>query len=225
MASELVNRKKVWGDEAKPDDAAWIEPLQKLLTEYSEERIKWLAVLAWDRMEHPWPSVIKSPAKLRQHFLTLKERSGVVDDENDDLVLATANGIINRIKVGSVPRRKRASDGRVTKGARILRPDPGDRVVSGAIAPKTTGLAARSPESETVATDRLVFGPRRSLDAISTAGEPALDREAWAATEVHKHSTYRCGHCGAEHPEPHAVYECIAAHVEAARQPELALAA
>jgi DNA gyrase/topoisomerase IV subunit A len=153
--------------------------------------------------------------------------------EDRDLVLATRNGIVNRIKVGSVPvrRRSHSTGGKrvVSRGVRIIKLDAGDRVATGAVTRDRVAESTQKPplslDGIRVSTDRLVFGPRRPLSAISTTGEPALDTEAWAATEIHKHSTYRCAHCGSEHPDPYAVYECIATHVERAATPPMAMAA
>lgn len=45
--------------------------------------------------------------------------------------------------------------------------------------------------------------------------EPAVSREEWAKTDVHKHSRYSCGKCGKQFAMPHDVYE----HLEAEHPP------
>lgn len=35
----------------------------------------------------------------------------------------------------------------------------------------------------------------------------AVSREEWSATEIHRASTYSCGKCGEEFPDPEAFYE------------------
>jgi hypothetical protein len=45
-----------------------------------------------------------------------------------------------------------------------------------------------------------------------SSGKPAVPREQWAKTDIHRHSTYFCGICGKQHPDPEAVYACIDSH-------------
>jgi DNA gyrase subunit A len=58
----------------------------------------------------------------------------VVDDANAELVIATAHGKIQRLRVGDVPTRRRRdqSSSRISKGVRIMRLEPNDRVATAA---------------------------------------------------------------------------------------------
>jgi len=46
--------------------------------------------------------------------------------------------------------------------------------------------------------------------------EPAVPREEWAKTDVHKASRYSCGKCGQQFASPHDVY----AHLDAEHPPK-----
>jgi DNA gyrase subunit A len=61
----------------------------------------------------------------------------VVNDTNAELILASANGKIQRLRVGDIPTRRRTANDRhrryPPKGVRVMRLDPGDRVAAGAV--------------------------------------------------------------------------------------------
>ena len=110
-----------------------------------------------------------------------------------------------------------------------MRLEPGDRVATGAVVggpPETLAPAQttaewpggrvglRDGESARICT---VYGDVRKPEDIEASGPPAIGREEWAQTEVHAVSSYWCVHCGQQHPDPVAVYECIDRHVQEER--------
>ena len=149
----------------------------------------------------------------------------VVDSTDAEVVIATANGKVERLRVGDVPTRRRSdpNTGRMSKGLRVIRLEPGDRVASVALStpvemppPATNGgpwvggrVGLEDGESVAQAT---VFTRVLDVAEIEPGGEPAIPAEEWARTEVHRHSSYWCVHCGASHPDPEAVYGCIDRH-------------
>jgi len=143
----------------------------------------------------------------------------VVDRTDGEVVLMTANGKIQRIRVGDVPTRRRSDpkSGRISKGARIMRLDAGDRVATAAL----TGVEiVAEPRRRTVWSAGRVglkTGEETRQTAILTRvpgrrAESVMPRDEWAQTEVHRHSMYFCSVCGAQHPDPEAVYACLDEH-------------
>jgi DNA gyrase C-terminal domain, beta-propeller len=167
----------------------------------------------------------------------------VVDDPEAELVIATAGGNIQRVSVGSIPVRRRTdpSSGKVAKGARVIRLRAGDQVAGDHIASGALIARVKVPATGTETEIRgkmqaaitggesigeiCVLHPLRELgslrelvqgelDEISTCSEMTLSRDGWAQSEVHARSSYWCSHCGRQHNDPHAVYDCIDRHVQ-----------
>lgn len=152
----------------------------------------------------------------------------VVDNTDAEAVIATANGKVERVRVGDVPTRRRSdpSSGRISKGVSVIRLDPGDRVASVALIASPTrvekppaamsshqwpaGRVGLDPGERAAQTQ--VLHDQRPLDEITPGGTLAVNRDEWTQTDVHRHSTYFCAHCGRQHPSPDAVYACIDQH-------------
>jgi hypothetical protein len=144
----------------------------------------------------------------------------------DEVVLASALGKVERVAVTEVPLRRRRvlSAGQMSKGVRVMRLPAGARV-----ADEPVDVAAGVAQSPAPGFQRQI---RVALSVALSAGEsvaqvviparsgrtsPMLPREQWAATEVHAAGRYWCGSCGAEQPDPHAVYGCLDRHAAVAR--------
>jgi hypothetical protein len=164
----------------------------------------------------------------------------VVDDPEAELVIATAGGNVQRVSVGSIPVRRRTdpSSGKVAKGARVIRLRAGDHVASGALVARVK-VPATATETEirgkmqTAITGGESIGDIRVLHPLGTNplrelgsdglsdqlvnGEMTLSRDKWAQSEVHARSSYWCSHCGRQHTDPHAVYDCVDRHVSGDR--------
>jgi hypothetical protein len=158
----------------------------------------------------------------------------VVNDPDADLVLATAEGKVERVAVASIPVRRRANrkTGAISKGIRVIRPGRNDRVASGSLATgvetpaagllhtlpteRLSGLRLALGDGESVDTGSMVtFGPLRPIEDLVPGGDLAVDRKDWASGEVHACSSYWCSRCGLRHQDPEAAYRCIDAHVAA----------
>lgn len=146
----------------------------------------------------------------------------------DEFVIATRTGKVTRIAAADVPmhRRRVQSAGRVSKGARVVTLGEGDQVATADVAqtPRAAPDGHGWPwgraglrRGETIA-QAVVLSPPIPLDEITPGGLPAVPRDEWEQTAIHRASRYECAHCGREHPDPHAVYECIDRHVEAERE-------
>lgn len=164
--------------------------------------------------------------------------AALVVGEDGELLLASARGKVQRVAVSSIPRRRRGTG--ASRGVRIMRCDPDDAIATVALAAPEPNVAQIPPnfDPQTIRAEEwpggriglragerthsaVVFGPLRDLGELDLAGDPAEDRETWASGDVHAASAYWCVHCGQEHPDPAAVYECIAGHVaERARERE-----
>ena len=161
----------------------------------------------------------------------------VVGEVTGDMVIATQQGMVQRVPLASIPTRRRVhqSSGRVSKGVRVMTLDDGDAVATVALARAETlppmgvetaaeGLGGGEwpggrvglREGET-ARSAQVFGPLADLAEVKPGGSPAVERDEWARCAVHLTSTYCCVHCRTEHPSPEAVYACIDAHARAER--------
>jgi hypothetical protein len=156
----------------------------------------------------------------------------VVDDPEAELVIAAAGGKVQRVSVGSVPVRRRTdpSSGKVPKGARVIRLRAGDHVASGALVarvkvPATATEAEIRGKMHVVITDGESIGEIRVLHPLRELasdgpsdqlvnGEMTLSRDEWVQSEVHAGSSYWCSHCGRQHTDPHAVYDCLDRHVD-----------
>lgn len=167
-----------------------------------------------------------------------------VEGASGDVVTATANGKVERVAVSSVPIRRREvlSRGRLSKGARIIALEPGDRVAAASIprediaaepaprrvetpspalgAQKWPGGRVGLREGER-ADSAIVFHPLRPLGQIEPGGRLAVPADEWAQTDVHRASTYFCAHCGRRHPDPETVYACIDRHAADRRNQQL----
>jgi DNA gyrase/topoisomerase IV subunit A len=127
----------------------------------------------------------------------------------DEVLIATEAGKVQRIAVRDVP-----VQGRRARGSRIISLKPGDRVATCTVA-SPEHLDATTRTRMTVALrkgERLVLLPLCTRPSGSTRSpRVAVGRAEWS-TEVHAASSYCCGHCGHQHPDPHAVYGCIDRH-------------
>ncbi len=152
-----------------------------------------------------------------------------------DVVIVSAAGKVERVALASIPVRRRSdpSSGRVSKGARVMRLAAGDVVATVAVATEDesasgTWVGTRPPaipprmwpggrvglrDGENVRSV-VYFGPLKDLAEIERGGSPAVGREEWARSDVHKASSYWCVHCGTEHPGPERVYACVDAHAD-----------
>lgn len=145
----------------------------------------------------------------------------------DEIVIATRTGKVTRIAAADVPmhRRRVQAAGRVSKGARMVTLAEGDQVATADVVqtPRAATNGCDWPwgtaglrRGETIAQKTVLSAPI-PLDEITPGGLPAVPREEWAQTAIHRASRYECAHCGREHPDPHSVYLCIDRHVEAHR--------
>ena len=164
--------------------------------------------------------------------------AALVVGEDGELVLASARGKVSRVAVASIPVRRRGTG--ASRGGWIMRCDPGDTIASVALAAGEPNVAQNAAKTDplTIRAEEwpggrvglregertrsaIVFGPLLDLEALDLPGDPAEDRETWAAGDVHAASAYWCVHCGREHPDPAAVYDCIDRHAERARERRL----
>ena len=144
----------------------------------------------------------------------------VVDARDTALIITTAAGKVVRVAVAQVPLRQRidSTTGRMPKGLRLIRLAPGDRVTALAcmVEPPAAWPGGRVGLTDGESTAQVrVLHPLAAVEDLELGGEPAVDREAWSQTDVHRRSRYWCVHCGSEQRDPAAVYECIDSHAEA----------
>jgi DNA gyrase/topoisomerase IV subunit A len=149
-----------------------------------------------------------------------------VVEEDDELVLASERGKIERVAVASIPTRRREvrPGGRLSKGVPVMTLADGDQLAAGAVtrvaekdvqtAPAADWPAGRVgllPGERIASAD--VSGCILSVSEVEPGGEPAVEGSEWAQTEIHALSSYWCVHCGEQHEDPEAVYDCIDRHM------------
>jgi hypothetical protein len=159
----------------------------------------------------------------------------VVSDDDGDVLIASAGGIVQRVALASIPIRRRIdpSSGRIPKGARVMTLDSGDKVATVAVemSPadrvETAAPAIRGAEwpghgaglqSGERTRSVVVFAPMRERDDPPT-GALVGDQDP----DVHAVSSYWCDDCGRQHPDAEAVYACLDGHVAKRAQRALAL--
>ena len=133
----------------------------------------------------------------------------VVSADVGDVVIASAGGVVQRVAVSSIPLRRRSnpSTGAVSRGARVMALDTGDKVATVALqmspdtpvnAPPPASARRSWPAGRVGLRDGesvrsvVTFSPVADVSEIVPGGKPTVDREEWEQTDVHQASSYWC---------------------------------